>query len=97
MDRRPPLRFPAQRKQRAPRKLKRATKDCGQCDNMLNRRMFVEVGDGRVEYEATLPTRCKHRGRPYKLNGLLTMTLCVCCITNLRKKATVTVRPVRKK
>jgi hypothetical protein len=59
--------------------------------------MFVEFGDGKRHYEATLPERCEHKGRLYTLNGLLTMTLCICCISALRKKATVTVRQVRTK
>jgi hypothetical protein len=97
MDKRPPLRFPAQRKARAPRKLKPATKDCGVCENMLNRRIRLDDGMGNGSYANLPPVRCTHRGRQYKLNGLLTMVLCICCINKLRKKATVTVRQVRVK
>jgi hypothetical protein len=99
MDPRPPLRFPAQRKSRAPRKLKPPTKDSPRCENLLNRRQWVDInGDGTSGIYATRPPeQCTHRGRPYKLNGFLTMTLCICCISRLRKKSTVTLRQVRNK
>lgn len=96
MDKRPPLRFPAQRKARAPRKLRPATKDCATCENVLNRRLLVDNGDGTLSYDRLPPEQCKHKGRAYKLNGLLAMVLCVCCANKLRRKANVTLKLTRK-
>jgi hypothetical protein len=67
---------------------------------MLNRRLYIEGGgDGPGNYGKLPPTQCTHRGRAYKLNGLLTMTLCICCLRKIMKKAVIsarTVRPTRK-
>ena len=47
-------------------------------------------------YETLLPEQCKHKGRPYRINGLLTMVLCICCVTRIRRKATISLRLVKK-
>ena len=96
MNRRLPIPFPKPPRVRAPRKLKPATKDCARCENMLNRRLVVEHRDGGGLTYAPLPAiQCKHRGRPYRLNGLLTMTLCICCLRKIMKKNVVSARIVR--
>ena len=97
MDQRPPLRFPAQRKARAPRKLKPPTKGSPTCENMLNRRLVVDDGLGGCSYDKLPPTQCTHRGRTYKLNGLLSMVLCICCARKIMRKANVTLRAARRK
>jgi hypothetical protein len=96
-DQRPPLRFPAQRKSRGPRKLKPATKGCPRCENMLNRRLWLMDADGNGCYGKLPPAQCTHKGRAYKLNGLLTMVLCICCARKIMRKANVTLRQVRSK
>jgi hypothetical protein len=98
MDQRPPLRFPSQRKARAPRKLKPPTKDSPRCENMLNRRAHWDDGLGGPGcYDKLPPEQCNHKGRPYKLNGLLEMVLCICCAHKIMRKANVSLRQVRKK
>lgn len=96
-EQRPPLRFPAQRKSRGPRKLKPPTKGCPRCENMLNRRLVVDDGIGGCSYDKLPPEQCKHRGRPYKLNGLLTMVLCICCARKIMRGTSITLRQVRTK
>lgn len=98
-DQRLPLRFPGQRKSRSPRKLKPATKGCPRCENMLNRRIYVDDlgGLGNGCYDSLPPEQCKHRGRTYKLNGLLTMVLCICCLRRLMRRSNIAVRLVRKR
>lgn len=99
MESRPPLHFPGQRKARAPRKLKPATADCPTCENMLRRRLWVDInGDGTSGIYVNQPAeQCAHKGRPYKINGLLTMVLCVCCANKLMKKSVVKLRTARRK
>ncbi|HEV2709124.1 MAG TPA: hypothetical protein VGU67_02825 [Edaphobacter sp.] len=96
-EQRPPLRFPAQRKARGPRKLRPPTKDCPRCENMLNRRKSVDDGLGGGTYAKLPPEQCAHKGRPYKLNGLLTMVLCICCARKIMRKSNITLRQVRRK
>ena len=92
---RPPLPFPAQRQPR-PLKLKRPAKDSPRCENLLNRRLYVEHRMGGAgSYQKLPPTQCTHRGYRYKLNGLLTMTLCICCLHRLRKHSNLSARTVR--
>lgn len=95
MDPRLPIPFPTQRKARSPRKLRPATKDCPRCENMRNRRAVVENGDGTVFYDALPATQCTHKGRTYKLNGLIIMTLCICCLRKIMKKSIISARIVR--
>lgn len=94
---RPLLPFPAQRKSRGPRKLKPATKDCPRCDNMLNLRVAWDDGLGGRGYDKLPPKQCKHKGRTYKINGLLTIVLCICCARKIMRKKPVTIRQVRTK
>lgn len=93
---RPPLPFPAQRKPRTT-KLKPPTKDSPTCENMLGRRARCFDRKGNGCYDRLPPEQCKHRGRSYKLNGLLAMVLCVCCARKIMRKANVRLREIRRK
>ena len=90
------LPFPAQRKPRSVA-LKRPTKDSPRCENLLNHRQWIDLNrDGSPgTYSKLPPTQCTHRGYTYKLNGLLTMTLCLCCLRRLMKTHNLSARTVR--
>jgi hypothetical protein len=66
--------------------LRRPTKDCGYCQQLLRHRKRL---DGH--YVWVEPTQCEHRGRPYTINGSYWLTLCWCCAVKLIKRG-VTVR-----
>lgn len=80
----PQMLLPAARTRSArPRKFKRPTADCAVCDNLLRRR------EGPME-------RCTHKGRTYRINGLLTMVLCICCARRVLRAGNVRLRLVAK-
>jgi hypothetical protein len=63
-------------------RLRPATKACGRCENMIGHSYVVEGKRVRLP-----TTQCEHKGRGYVINGFLYMTICVCCVRRLKKRA----------